>query len=165
MEDLHNVGGTPAVLKRLLQANLIDGACLTCTTHTLSTNLEQCPELKEGQDVILPMDKPKKATGHLQILGGNLAPDGAVAKITGIEGEVFAGPALVFDRALLAEPLVPVIVGHRRTSGRPAAGPEAVPSREPCQHVSVTCPSRLQARRPCLTLSRPDPTTSAARSS
>lgn len=66
MEDLHKVGGTPALLKYLLEKNLIDGSCMTCTTHTLATNLEQCPGLMEGQDVILPVETPVKATGHLQ---------------------------------------------------------------------------------------------------
>lgn len=99
MEDLHKVGGTPALLKYLLEKNLIDGSCMTCTTHTLATNLEQCPGLMEGQDVILPVETPVKATGHLQILYGNLAPEGSVAKITGKEGLQFSGPASVFDRA------------------------------------------------------------------
>jgi dihydroxy-acid dehydratase len=67
MEDLHLVGGTPAVLKYLLKCNLIDGECRTCTTHTLATNLKQCPELSEGQDVILPIDSPLKETGHIQV--------------------------------------------------------------------------------------------------
>jgi dihydroxy-acid dehydratase len=67
MEDLHLVGGTPAVLKYLLKRNLIDGECRTCTTHTLSTNLKQCPELSEGQDVILSADSPLKQTGHIQV--------------------------------------------------------------------------------------------------
>ena len=67
MEDLHLVGGTPAVLKYLLAENFIDGSCMTCTTHSLKSNLEQCPELKEGQDVIMPVDKPIKKTGHLQV--------------------------------------------------------------------------------------------------
>lgn len=101
MEDLHNVGGTPGLLKYLLAQNLIDGSCMTCTTHTLATNLEQCPDLKQGQDVILPVDKPVKKTGHLQILYGNLAPEGSVAKITGKEGLAFKGAAAVFDSALL----------------------------------------------------------------
>lgn len=101
MEDLHNVGGTPGLLKYLLAQNLIDGSCMTCTTHTLATNLEQCPELKQGQDVILPVESPVKATGHLQVLYGNLAPEGAVAKITGKEGLQFKGTAAVYESALL----------------------------------------------------------------
>ncbi len=104
MEDLHRVGGTPAVMKLLLAAGLLDGDCVTVTGKTIAQNLEGLPELAEGQDVIAPLDSPIKPTGHLQILRGNLAPDGAVAKITGKEGVRFAGPARVYDReeAMLA---------------------------------------------------------------
>ena len=97
MEDLHLVGGVPAVLKLLLREGRIDGNCLTVTGKTLAENLKPLPDLKPGQDVILPISKPIKATGHLQILRGNLAPEGAVAKITGKEGLYFTGPARVFD--------------------------------------------------------------------
>lgn len=99
MEDVHKVGGTPGVLKYMLERNMIDGSCLTCTTHSLATNLEQCPELRAGQDVILPVERPIKETGHLQILYGNLAPEGSVAKITGKEGLHFEGPAAVYEGA------------------------------------------------------------------
>lgn len=97
MEDLHLVGGTPAVMKYLLSKGLLDGSCLTVTGKTLAENLANVPDLKEGQDVILPLEKPIKETGHIQILKGNLAPGGAVAKITGKEGLRFTGPASVFD--------------------------------------------------------------------
>jgi len=97
MEDLHNVGGTPAVLKYLLEHKLIDGSAKTVTGATLAENLAPLPGLKQGQDVVLPLDKPIKETGHLQILYGNLAPEGCVGKITGKEGLVFQGPARVFD--------------------------------------------------------------------
>ncbi|GMH36132.1 hypothetical protein BSKO_04000 [Bryopsis sp. KO-2023] len=97
MEDVHKVGGIPAVLKFLLKEGLIDGNCATVTGRTLGENLEIVPDLKEGQDVIMPVDKPIKKTGHLQILYGNLAPEGSVAKITGKEGLHFSGPALCFD--------------------------------------------------------------------
>ncbi len=97
MEDLHLVGGTPAVLKFLLDNDLINGDCLTVTGKTLKENLADLPGLKEGQDIIAPLDKPLKDTGHIRILKGNLAPDGAVAKITGKEGLVFTGPAKVYD--------------------------------------------------------------------
>ncbi len=97
MEDLHDVGGTPAVLKLLLEAGLIHGDCLTVTGKTLAENLADLPGLKEGQKVIYPLSKPIKASGHLQILYGNLAPDGSVAKITGKEGLAFTGPAKVYD--------------------------------------------------------------------
>ena len=97
MEDLHNVGGTPAVMKYLLEAGLMNGDCLTVTGKTLAENLKDLPGLKQGQDVILPLSGPIKKTGHIRILKGNLAPGGAVAKITGKEGERFSGPAKVYD--------------------------------------------------------------------
>ena len=97
MEDLHQVGGTPAVLKYLWENNLIDGNCLTVTGKTLAENLAELPGLESGQKVILPLDKPIKESGHIQILRGNLAPEGAVAKITGKEGLVFKGTAKVYD--------------------------------------------------------------------
>ncbi|KAL4419276.1 hypothetical protein ABPG77_008326 [Micractinium sp. CCAP 211/92] len=97
MEDVHLVGGTPAVLKYLHANNLIDGNCLTVTGKTLAENLATCPSLKEGQQVILPLEKPIKSSGHLQILYGNLSPQGAVGKITGKEGLLFEGRALCFD--------------------------------------------------------------------
>lgn len=97
MEDLHNVGGTPAVMKYLLDKGLINGDCLTVTGKTIAENLEGLPGLKEGQDVIMPLEKPIKESGHIRILKGNLAPGGSVAKITGKEGLHFSGPAKVFD--------------------------------------------------------------------
>jgi len=96
-EDLHNVGGTPAVLKYLLEKGLIDGTCLTVTGRTMAENLAELPGLKAGQEVIYTLEKPIKPTGHIQILRGNLAPEGAVAKITGKEGLAFSGPAKVYD--------------------------------------------------------------------
>lgn len=97
MEDLHKIGGTPAVLKYLLDAGMIHGDCLTVTGKTLEENLRNLPELKEGQDLIRPLSSPIKSSGHIQILKGNLAPLGSVAKITGKEGLVFKGPARVFE--------------------------------------------------------------------
>eukprot|EP00245_Coleochaete_scutata_P003671 TRINITY_DN1548_c0_g2_i1.p1 TRINITY_DN1548_c0_g2~~TRINITY_DN1548_c0_g2_i1.p1 ORF type:complete len:282 (+),score=62.98 TRINITY_DN1548_c0_g2_i1:112-846(+) len=97
MEDVHKIGGTPAVLKYLLGEGLIDGSCITVTGKTLAENLEICPPLKEGQTIIRPLSNPIKSSGHLQILYGNLAPEGSVAKITGKEGLYFKGPARVFD--------------------------------------------------------------------
>ena len=97
MEDVHAVGGIPAVLKYLLKQNLIHGDCLTVTGKTLEENLSNIPDLPPNQDVIRPIDQPIKATGHLQMLFGNLAPEGSVAKITGKEGHRFAGRAKVFD--------------------------------------------------------------------
>ena len=104
MEDLHNVGGTPAVMKYLLEQGLIDGDCLTVTGKTLAENLQDLPGLTAGQDVFHAIDDPIKASGHIQILKGNLAPGGSVAKITGKEGLHFSGPAKVYDReeAMLA---------------------------------------------------------------
>ncbi|MGJ7033582.1 dihydroxy-acid dehydratase [Niabella hirudinis] len=98
MEDLHKKGGVPAVMKYLLQKGLIDGSCLTVTGKTIAENLETVPDLDfENQDIIHPLESPLKATGHLQILYGNLAEKGSVAKISGKEGEIFTGPARVFD--------------------------------------------------------------------
>lgn len=98
MEDLHHVGGVPAVMRMLLDAGLIDGECMTVTGRTLSDNLADVEPLTAAQDVVRPVDDPIKTTGHLRILRGTLAPDGAVAKITGKEGLYFSGPARVFDR-------------------------------------------------------------------
>lgn len=98
MEDLHNVGGVPAVMKYLLKLGWLHGDCLTVTGKTLAENLAEVPDLDfDTQKVILPVEKAIKATGHLQILYGNLATGGSVAKITGKEGERFEGPARVFD--------------------------------------------------------------------
>lgn len=97
MEDLYEVGGVPAVQRLLLKAGLLHGDCLTVTGNTLAENLENMPDLAEGQQIIFPLSNPIKPTGHLQILYGNLASEGAVAKITGKEGERFSGPAKVFD--------------------------------------------------------------------
>jgi dihydroxy-acid dehydratase len=97
MEDLHNVGGVPAVLKYKLKKGLLHGDCLTVTGKTLAENLLDAPDLKEGQDIIKTIENPIKATGHLRILYGNLATEGAVAKITGKEGLSFRGKAKVFD--------------------------------------------------------------------
>lgn len=97
MEDLHNVGGTPAVMKFLLEHDMIDGSCMTVTGKTIAENLAELPGLTEGQPIIRPLSEPLKPDGHIQILKGNLAPGGSVAKITGKEGTRFTGPARVFD--------------------------------------------------------------------
>lgn len=97
MEDVHDIGGIPAVLKYLLQQGFLHGDCLTVTGKTLAENLENIPELPLDQDVIKPIDKPIKATGHIRILHGNIATEGSVAKITGKEGLQFQGKAKVFD--------------------------------------------------------------------
>lgn len=104
MEDLHNVGGTPGVMKYLLEKGFLDGSCITVTGKSLAENLADLPGLSPGQDVIHPIERPIKPTGHIRILRGNLAPDGAVAKITGKEGKRFSGPARAFDceEAMLA---------------------------------------------------------------
>ena len=98
MEDLHKYGGVPAVMKYLLKHGLLHGDCLTVTGKTVAENLASAPDLDfEKQNIIAPLDKPLKATGHLQILYGNLAIGGSVAKISGKEGERFEGTARVFD--------------------------------------------------------------------
>ncbi|NMH87092.1 dihydroxy-acid dehydratase [Flavivirga algicola] len=97
MEDLHAVGGVPAVLKYLLKKGLLHGDCLTVTGKTLAENLLDVKDLDEGQDIIKTIEEPIKATGHLRMLYGNLAKDGSVAKITGKEGLNFIGKAKVFD--------------------------------------------------------------------
>jgi dihydroxy-acid dehydratase len=98
MQDLHEKGGVPAVMKYLLKNGLLDGSCLTVTGKTIAENLETVPDLDfETQDIIRSLDNPIKKTGHLQILYGNLAEKGSVAKISGKEGEKFTGPARVFD--------------------------------------------------------------------
>ncbi len=97
MEDVQAIGGVPALQKLLLKEKLLDGNCLTVTGKTLGENLETLPGLKEGQRIIFPLSNPIKKTGHIQILYGNLAKEGAVAKITGKEGTRFSGPAKVFN--------------------------------------------------------------------
>jgi dihydroxy-acid dehydratase len=98
MEDLHKIGGVPAVMKYLLSVGLLHGDCLTVTGKTIAENLEQIPALDfDTQKIIFPITEPIKPSGHLQILYGNLATEGSVAKITGKEGEFFEGPARVFD--------------------------------------------------------------------
>jgi len=96
-EELHQVGGTPAVMKLLLAEGLLNGDCLTVTGKTIAENLAELPGLSEGQEVVKPFDQPIKATGHIRIMRGNFCPDGAVAKITGKEGLFFRGPANCFD--------------------------------------------------------------------
>jgi dihydroxy-acid dehydratase len=97
MEDLQAVGGLPAVAKMLLEAGLLHGDCVTVTGKTVRENVKDLPGLRAGQEIVRPVSNPLKATSHLQILKGNLAPEGAVAKITGKEGLRFSGPANVFD--------------------------------------------------------------------
>ncbi|KAK9183309.1 hypothetical protein WN944_026460 [Citrus x changshan-huyou] len=103
MEDVHKIGGTPAVIRYLLELGFLDGDCMTDTSSspvtgkTLAENAKTFPHLSEGQDIIRPLSNPIKKTGHIQVLRGNLAPEGSVAKITGKEGLYFSGPALVFE--------------------------------------------------------------------
>ncbi len=97
MKDLHAIGGIPAVLKFMLENDMLHGDCMTITGKTLAENLADVDSLEEGQDLIRPLDNPIKPTGHLRILKGNLALGGSVAKITGKEGLKFVGPARVFD--------------------------------------------------------------------
>jgi dihydroxy-acid dehydratase len=95
MEDLHQIGGTQAVLKYLLKEGLIDGSTMTVTGKTLGENLESAPELSKNQEIIRPLEDPIKSTGHITILRGSLAPGGSVGKITGKEGTEFTGRAKV----------------------------------------------------------------------
>ena len=97
MKDLHAVGGVPAVLKYMLEQGMLHGDCRTVTGKTLAENLAEVPGLAKDQEIIRPIDRPIKATGHIRILKGNLASEGSVAKITGKEGLLFKGPARVFD--------------------------------------------------------------------
>jgi dihydroxy-acid dehydratase len=97
MEDLQGVGGIPGVMKMLLNEGLLNGDCMTVTGKSIRENLESVPGLSEGQEIVHSLSNPIKPTGHLQILRGNLAPEGAVAKITGKEGLRFSGPARVYD--------------------------------------------------------------------
>lgn len=97
MEDVYRIGGVPAVMKYLLEKGFIHGDCLTCTGKTVAENLASVPSLIQGQDVIHPVEKPLKSSAHIQILYGNLAEGGSVAKITGKEGEIFKGTAKVYD--------------------------------------------------------------------
>ena len=97
MEDLHRVGGVPAVLKFMLENDMLHGDCMTVTGNTLAENLKDVPTLEAGQDMIYPVNQPIKESGHIRILKGNLAPEGSVAKITGKEGLQFKGPARVFE--------------------------------------------------------------------
>ncbi len=96
MEDVHRVGGIPAVMKFMLEKGMLHGDCLTVTGKTVAENLAEVPSLAEGQKVVHGLENPIKETGHIRILYGNLAVDGAVAKITGKEGLHFSGPAKVF---------------------------------------------------------------------
>lgn len=97
MEDLHKIGGVPAVMKYLLREGLLHGDCLTVTGKTVAENLAELPDLTEGQDLLHPVSNPIKPTSHIRILYGNLATEGAVAKITGKEGERFEGTAKCYD--------------------------------------------------------------------
>ncbi|KAL4952557.1 dihydroxy-acid/6-phosphogluconate dehydratase [Aspergillus filifer] len=97
MADLHNIGGTPSLLKFLLKEGVIDGSGMTVTGETLAKNLEKVPDFPADQKIIRPFSNPIKETGHIQILRGSLAPGGSVGKITGKEGTVFTGKARVFN--------------------------------------------------------------------
>ncbi len=97
MQDLHDVGGIPAVMKMMLNEGLLDGSCMSVTGHTIADNLKNIQAIGAEQKVIYPVSQPVKPTGHIQILFGNLASEGSVAKITGKEGEKFVGPAKVYN--------------------------------------------------------------------
>jgi dihydroxy-acid dehydratase len=113
MEDLHKVGGVPAVMKYLLKVGLLHGDCLTVTGKTIAENLAALPDLSDGQDVIHEIQKALKATGNIQILYGNLAEEGCVAKMSGNEGDFFEGEAIVFENEF------DVITGVRNGNVKP----------------------------------------------
>lgn len=113
MEDLHEVGGVPAVMKYLLKVGLLHGDCLTVTGKTLAENLASLPDLSDGQDVIHEIQKALKSTGNIQILYGNLAEEGCVAKMSGNEGDFFEGEAIVFENEF------DVITGVRNGNVKP----------------------------------------------
>ena len=127
--DLHRAGGVPQVLKKLLKAGLLHGDCMTITGRTLAEELASVPDTpRADQDVIRPFDRPLYAHGHLAILKGNLAPEGCVAKITGLKNPVITGPARVFDSeslvmdAIMAKKIKPGDVVVIRYEG-PKGGP------------------------------------------
>ncbi|MDR6226558.1 dihydroxy-acid dehydratase [Desmospora profundinema] len=128
MQDLYEAGGVPAVMKELLKAGLLHGDCLTVTGRTLAENLEQADSLREGQQVIRPLDHPFRKTGPLVVLEGNLAPEGAVAKVSGLKVTSLTGPAKVFDseeaatEAILSDRIQPGDVVVIRYEG-PKGGP------------------------------------------
>ncbi|XDD46397.1 dihydroxy-acid dehydratase [Leptospira sp. WS39.C2] len=97
MEDLFAIGGTPAIMKFMLKEGMLDGTCMTVTGKTIAENLESLPDLPKDQDLLRPVSNPIKKEGHIQVLYGNIAKKGAVAKITGHEGEMFEGKAICFD--------------------------------------------------------------------
>ncbi|MFY0608427.1 MAG: dihydroxy-acid dehydratase [Cyclobacteriaceae bacterium] len=97
MEDLHKIGGIPGVLKIMLREGYLHGDCMTVTGKTLAENLAEVPDLKDDKGLMYSFEKPIKPSGHLQVLYGNLAPEGSVAKITGKEGEIFEGPARIYE--------------------------------------------------------------------
>ncbi len=113
-EDLDRVGGIPAVMKYLLAEGLLQGDCLTVTGKTLSENLKDAPPLAADQKIISPVSQPVHKSGHIRILRGNLAPEGAVGKITGKEGLAFTGPANVFDSE---EQMLAALEDHRIKKG------------------------------------------------
>ncbi|KAI0481307.1 dihydroxy-acid/6-phosphogluconate dehydratase [Xylariaceae sp. FL0804] len=118
MEDLYHVGGTPAVLKMLIAAGRIDGAIPTVTGRTLAENVASWPGLAPGQQVVRPLSDPIKPTGHLRVLRGNLAPGGAVAKVTGKEGLRFEGRAVVFDKEHALDAALTGSAGTSKKIGR-----------------------------------------------
>ena len=128
MQDLSNVGGVPSVMKLLLRAGLLHGDCMTVTGKTIEDNLSDQPDLKEGQEVIRPIDQPLKKEGSLYVLKGNLAPEGAVCKMSGVSIKKMCGPAKVFDseeaavEAVMADKIVEgdvVVIRYQGPKGGP----------------------------------------------
>jgi dihydroxy-acid dehydratase len=120
MEDLHAVGGVPAVIKFLIEKGILDGSQKTVTGHTLAENVKDLPGLTAGQPIVHSLDNPIKKDGHIRILKGNLATEGAVAKITGKEGTHFEGPAKVYD----SEEDMLAALEHNSTDGGAGKGIE-----------------------------------------
>lgn len=148
MEDVHKIGGIPAVLKYLLENKLVDGDIMTVTGKTLAENLDPLPGLQHGQDVIRPLDKPIKSTGHIRILKGNLAPGGCVSKITGKEGLTFEGKARVFDneedvyhaienKSINTSEKTVIVLRYLGPKGGPGASPSPSPTRSPSARPSL----------------------------
>jgi len=156
MEDIHRVGGTPAVLKYLMKQGYINGDVLTVTGKTLAENLENVPDLSDNHEIIHPVDRPLKSSGHLRILRGDLAPEGSVAKITGKEGLLFTGTARVYD---CEEDMLAAVEHNEITKGSVVIiryeGPKGGPGMPEMRTYTFTCGDlSMQRTHVCLSLMR-----------
>ncbi|WP_185859388.1 dihydroxy-acid dehydratase [Blattabacterium cuenoti] len=140
MEDIHNIGGMPIIIKYLLNEGILSGGCLTVTGKTLSENMKNVPNITFDQKIIRPLDKPIKKNGHIRILYGNLSPEGSIAKITGKEGTIFRGKANVFNsekeanKAILNNQIFPGVVIVIRYVG-PKGGPGMPEMLKPTSYI------------------------------